>query len=103
MSTAPDESPATVEEYQRQIEALEDAMHRDALKLDFYFKELEQTLHDEREVLAEFAQVKQTKGVIETRVEEQRAQVVEKAVKLEALRQGRDRLLQLKVPNLSLS
>jgi fumarylacetoacetate (FAA) hydrolase family protein len=103
MSTAPDESPATVEECQRQIEALEDAIHRDAVKLNLYVKELEQTLHDERDALAKFARVQETKRVRETRVEEQRAQFVEKEVKLEALRQGHARLRQAKVPNLSLS
>jgi hypothetical protein len=105
---APDESTETEEDYHRQMEATEDAIHsqmeatedaihRDAVKLDFYSKELEQTLQEERGALAKIERLRETKGARETRVKDQRAQLAEKKAKLEDLRQSWTRLREAKV------
>jgi hypothetical protein len=78
-SDAPDESE---EEYQRQIEALEDSIYRDELKLDFDVKKLEQTRNDERKALARFDLVQGSRLTIEACMEPLRIQMAQKRVAL---------------------
>jgi hypothetical protein len=66
----------------RQIEALEDSIYRDELKLDFDFKKLEQTRNDERKALARFDIVQGSKLAIEACMGPLRIQIAQNEVTL---------------------